>query len=128
MAADTWPSHHPALAVILPSLFNEYDYNPGIDSDTGEPLEDPTFEIGLDTLIEALNVFGSGGGNIPVPSEKNSKRGWKDKKDDGDNDDDDGRGSARPERARTPWTRGNEKVTMMKLTYGGKGDAVRLIL
>lgn len=63
-----------------------------------------------------------------MPSEKSIKRGWKDKKDDGDNNDDDDGGSVRNERARTPWARGNEKVTMMKLTYGGKGDSIRLIL
>lgn len=120
---------HVALALILPSLFNEYEYNPEIDPDTDEPMEDPTFEIGLDTLIEALNVFGSGGGNIPALSEKNSKRGWKERRDDGDNnDDDDGGGSVRNEPLRTSWARGNEKMTMMKMTYGGRGDTIRLIL
>ena len=114
-----------ANAVVLSSLFEEYEYNPEQD-DLQEPKA-PSFEIGIDTLLEALNIFGSGGGNLPALSEKGSKRGWKDRKDDNEEIDDDRR-SLRPEPGKNLWLRGGERITHVKMTYGGRGDTLKLIL
>ena len=104
-------------------FFDEYEYSPVDDGDIAVPST--TFEIALDTLLECLNVFGSGGGTIlPAPSEKNGKRGWHNKGDDEDNDD-------RPNRTgalKTSWNKGAEKVTMMKMTYQDTGYPLTLIL
>jgi cell cycle checkpoint protein len=106
----------------LRGLFDEYEYNyPAEDDEIAVPST--TFEIALDTLVECLNIFGSGGGVIiPAPSEKNGKRGWHNKGD--DNDD-------RPNRTgalKTSWNKGAEKVTMMKMTYQDTGYPLTLIL
>lgn len=109
----------------MSSLFEEYEYNP--EQDDLEQDDAPSFEVGLDTLLEALNVFGSGGGNFPALSEKSNRRGWKDRKDDNDENNND-RGSTRPEPAKNLWLRGGERITHVKITYGGRGDTLKLIL
>jgi len=111
--------------MVLSSLFEEYEYNP--EQDGSEQPDAPSFEIGLDTLLEALNVFGSGGGNLPALSDRSGRRSWKDRKDDNDENDDD-RGSVRAEPAKNLWLRGGERITHVKITYGGRGDTLKLIL
>jgi cell cycle checkpoint protein len=118
--------NHTAKAYILRGLFDEYKYNPLADETESIDVPSSTFEIGLDTLLECLNIFGSGGGStFLVHSEKNGKRGWHNKSDDNEDNED------RPNQTgalKPSWNKGVEKVTMMKMTYQDTGYPLVLIL
>ncbi|KAF9505833.1 hypothetical protein BS47DRAFT_1306090, partial [Hydnum rufescens UP504] len=115
-----------AKAYILRGLFDEYKYNHLADETEGIDVPSSTFEIGLDTLLECLNIFGSGGGSAFLAhSEKGGKRGWHNKSDDNEDNED------RPNRTgalKPSWNKGVEKVTMMKMTYQDTGYPLVLIL
>ncbi|KAF8321651.1 Rad1-domain-containing protein, partial [Clavulina sp. PMI_390] len=110
-------------AIILPSLFDEWEFNPNLEPEHPKP----TFEIPLNTMIEALNIFGSGSGNPPAVSDKARAKGWKSTRDDAGSDDE-GDGMEAPKPPVRLWGKFGEKRTMLKMTYGGWGDPIRLLL
>lgn len=133
-----------ARAYIPLSLFDEYTYRPDpqdASSSQGEEAdEEPmtTFTISLDTLLECLNIFGTGSSFLSQASMENQKRKkWKHDSDDSD----DGRGNhgkGRGRRGGGPpkgnttidqffWS-SNEKKTGMRMTYAGSGHPLTLIL
>lgn len=105
-------------------MFDEYEYTP--DPESADENGDEVVEIGLDTMLEALNIFGSGSGNVQATSERTAKRGWKDKKDEPRDHDDDA--AVRAEPVKTLWSRGGDKVTIMKMVYEARGEPLKLIL
>lgn len=114
-----------AEALIFRTMFDEYEYTP--DPESADENGDEVVEIGLDTMLEALNIFGSGSGNVQAASERTAKRGWKDKKDEPRDDGDDA-ASVRAEPTKTMWSRGGDKVTIMKMVYEARGEPLKLIL
>ena len=120
-----------ATAYILPALFDEYEY------DQDQAGDEISFEIGLDTFLEAINIFGSGGGNVAPISEKTARRGWRDRDRDGENernedrdrDEDDGPNAARTRPGSVSWGKGGAKAcTTMTMTFEGPGCPLKLFL
>lgn len=135
-----YQSSHSARAYIPLSLFDEYTYNPepqeepsSQDSDAdGEPIT--TFTISLDTLLECLNIFGTGSSSLSQASmEGRKKKKWKQDSDDSD----EGKGGRRQgrnggQRANATidqffWSN-NEKKTGMRMSYVRSGHPLTLIL
>jgi hypothetical protein len=121
-----------AVAYIFPSLFDEFEYN----LEDGNGVEESAIEIGLDTFLEAINIFGSGFGTVQQLSERSAKRGWRgDRAGEDENDDEDGAHRLTRD-TRAPGGAGGggamwgkkEKATMMTMTYEGQGYPVKLIL
>lgn len=126
-------------------MFNSYEFNPHPSGPSSSQkiasqsqsqnaasqddliYENPCFEISLSTLIESLNVFGSGSGNAPALSEKGAKRGWKDRdRDNGSGDEGEDVGGGR-----SLWAglgRGGDKVTTMKMVFEAPGEPVKLYM
>jgi cell cycle checkpoint protein len=133
-----------ARAYIPLSLFDEYKYKPdpteAHSSQDEEPYEEPitTFTVSLDTLLECLNIFGTGSSFLSQASMENQKRKkWKHDSDDSDGGRGDrGKGGGRrgggPPKGNTTinqffWSN-NEKKTGMRMTYAGLGHPLTLIL
>ncbi|KAF8579470.1 Rad1-domain-containing protein [Ramaria rubella] len=129
-----------ARAYVPFSMFDEYKYNPPpqdlSSSQDADPEDEPstTFEISLDTLLECLNIFGTGAASSSHMSFENRKRKkWKHDSDDSD----EGRGRGREKRGRPPkgnatidqfFSSSGEKKTSMRMTYAGVGNPLTLVL
>lgn len=104
-------------------MFDEYKYNPLIQEDQpsqdSENDTDPStmFEISLDTLLECLNIFGTGFSAISqFALENRKKKSWKRESDDS--------GEDRPRRKKGP--KGNATLDQYFSSVGGKKTGMRL--
>lgn len=104
-------------------MFDEYKYNPLIQEDqpsqVSENDADPStmFEISLDTLLECLNIFGTGFSAISqFALENRKKKSWKRESDES--------GEDRPRRKKGP--KGNATLDQYFSSVGGKKTGMRL--
>jgi cell cycle checkpoint protein len=134
-------SSHTARAYIPFSLFDEYKYKPDPHEAQSSQDADPegevitTFTIPLDTLLECLNIFGTGSSSLSQASlESRKRKKWK--KDSDESDEDKGRrGKGRkggPPKGNATidqyfWSN-SEKKTGMRMSYSGSGHPLTLIL
>ncbi|KAF9228751.1 Rad1-domain-containing protein [Gyrodon lividus] len=142
-----------ATSYIYRDHFDEWSYTPDRPrpassqlSETSEQDADSsstTFEIPLTTLIECLNIFGTANMSSSSSGVSKGKR-WRREDDASDEDTGDGRGHAN--NRRVTWSNnnnrdnangtnrldryfgGSEKRTSMRLSYGGPGYPLTLLL
>ena len=119
-----------ATAYVFKNIFDEYTYQPApLSPSPTQDSEQPnnvTFEIQINTLIECLNIFGSGGISHPISGTRHKK--WR--KDDGgnsDGEDDHGNRNAGPI-DKYFGVGGPEKRTSMRMSYVGIGHPLTLLV
>ncbi|KAG6865679.1 hypothetical protein C0991_000449, partial [Blastosporella zonata] len=119
-------------AFVFSDIFDEYSYHSDALESSQDSEDDEVnvgFEIPLNTLIECLNIFGTAG--APPANTGTKFKKWKKSGDDSDHDEDDDRGGRGRSTARglDPYFSGSsEKRTGMRLTYGGPGQPLTLLL
>ena len=89
-------------------------------------MENTTFEVPLNTLLECLNIFGTASGNIISSGNSNSGK-FKKRKENASEDEGDGQGrDSRP--IEHYFGGGTEKRTGMRLSYNGAGHPLTVLL
>lgn len=117
-----------ARAYIPVSLFDDFKYTPPPQDKEEQPSSqdseaDPgtMFAISLETLLECLNIFGTGGSGISQSSlENRKKKKWKHDSDDSDD------GGGRRQHKRNGIPKGNTTLDQFFFTGGGKKTGMRL--
>ncbi|KAF9444331.1 Rad1-domain-containing protein [Macrolepiota fuliginosa MF-IS2] len=125
-----------ATAFIFSDIFDEYIYHSEnqqndnlMESSQGELLDNTMFEVSLNTLIDCLNIFGTGGPTSSGTGGSGGNKRWRKQGEGSDNEsgeENEARGRGR--RIEPISTTGSEKHTGMHMTYAGGGYPLTLLI